>query len=62
MLHKFEFIARINDGKIFHMNYIGKTSRHSKVKEKILQDLKQVYNINPFDVDELYLKPEKKNK
>lgn len=62
MQHKFEFIAKINDGKIFYMNYVGKTSRHAKVKEKILQDLKRAYAIEPADVEELYLKPEKKNK
>jgi ribosomal protein L23 len=42
------------------MNYIGKTSRHTKVKEKILQDLKSVYGVDPKDVEELYLKPEKR--
>lgn len=60
MQHKFEFIAKIKDGNVIHMNYVGKTSRHSKVTEKILQDLKKVYAIEPGDVEELYLKPEKR--
>ena len=60
MQHKFEFIARTSDGKIFHMNYVGKTSRHTKVRNKILDDMKRVYGISPTDVDELYLKPEKR--
>ena len=42
MQHTFEFIAKIKDGRTVHMYYTGKTSRHSKVTEKILGDLKKI--------------------
>jgi len=60
MQHVFEFVAKLADDKVVHMNYIGKTSRHSKVTEKILEDLKKVYNIERDQVVDLYLKPVKK--
>ena len=62
MQHKFEFIAKVKDGGIYHMNYVGKSSRHRKVTQKILEDLKKVYNVSIDQVEELYLKPEKRNK
>jgi hypothetical protein len=57
MQHRFEFVAKLINGTIYHMNYVGKSSRHSKVTGKILEDLKRVYNVDPSDVQELYLKP-----
>lgn len=57
MQHRFEFVAKLKDGGIYHMYYAGKSSRHSKVTEKILEDLKRVYNVSADQVDSLYLKP-----
>lgn len=62
MQHTFEFVAKLSDEKIIHMNYKGKSSRHSKVTEKILIDLKKIYDIDPKDVVDLYLKPVKPGK
>ena len=62
MQHTFEFIAKIKDGRTVHMYYTGKTSRHSKVTEKILGDLKNAYQIQPEEVEDLFLKPLKRGK
>lgn len=61
MQHRFEFVAKINDGRIFHMFYVGESSRHKKVQNKILMDLEKVYGVTPIQVEELYLKPIKHN-
>ena len=60
MQHTFEFVARITDGRVIHMLYKGKTSRHSKVSTKIVSDITKTYGILPQDISELYLKPLKK--
>lgn len=59
MIHTFEFIAELTDGRTCRMMYKGKSSRHLKVKHKILQDLKTAYNIDPLTIKELYIKPVK---
>jgi hypothetical protein len=61
MQHRFEFVAKIKDGRIFHMFYVGESSRHKKVQNKILIDLEKVYNVDPVEIEELYLKPIKHN-
>jgi hypothetical protein len=62
MQHTFEFIAKIKDGRTVQMYYTGKSSRHSKVTEKILQDLQAAYQIHPEQVEDLFLKPLKRGK
>ena len=62
MEHTFEFIAKIKDGRLVHMHYKGKSSRHSKVTRQIYNDLQSVYQIADFMVEELYLKPVKNKK
>ena len=60
MEHTFEFIAKLTDGRQVHMHYKGKSSRHSKVTAKILQDLKTMYNVSAHEVGTVLLKPVKK--
>lgn len=57
MQHRFEFVAELSDGGHVHMMYKGDSSRMRKVREKIIRDLKRVYNIEPATVGNVYLKP-----
>lgn len=57
MTHRFEFVAELSNGDKVHMMYKGDSSRKRKVREKIIRDLKRMYNIEPSDVGDVYLKP-----
>lgn len=59
MQYRFEFVAYLNNGDKVHMVYKGETSRKNKVRVKILQDLKKMYNIEPSKVGEIFMKPYK---
>lgn len=59
MTHTFEFVAVIGNGETIRMFYKGQSSRHKKVKEKILEDLTKAYGIPKGHITEMYLKPVK---
>lgn len=59
MQHQFEFIANLTNGDKVHMMYKGKTSRKSKVRNKIVTDLKTMYNIEPNQIGDIFLNPTK---
>ena len=61
MQHQFEFVAELTNGDKVHLMYNGKSSRHKKVKESIVKDLRKMYGILPEEVGDVYLKPVIKN-
>ena len=61
MQHQFEFVAELNNGGHVHQVYKGKSSRLRKVQIAIMKDLKKVYNIEPNEIKDMYLKPYKSN-
>ncbi len=60
MTHYFDFIVQLNNGDHIHQRYKGESSRHRKVTQLILKDLKKLYNVQATDIKEFYLKPVEK--